>query len=414
MASTPANTENLLWQLSGAPTDGAQPYSGVIADMGGNLYGTTQAGGQNPMPAFGTVYELTPSGSSWNEKVLQTFHGANGYYPYASVIFDGSGNLYGTTLAGGSTYGSGCNAVGCGAVFELTSVGSSWTESVLYNFTDGTDGGEPYGPVTFDKSGKNLYGTTEFGGSASCSPSSPGCGVVFELTASSHGWKETVLHAFGGSDGKFPSTRLLVDAHGNVFGTTAKGGSGCGSLGCGVAFELTGHGSSWKETVIHAFTNGTDGGAPSSGLLADTKGALYGATSSGGNHGSGVVYKLTHSGANWKQQVLFAFDAGTSTAIAPYGELAFDTHGDLFGAAGGGSDCTIGHQRFSCGVVYRLTPKKKGMWSEANLFEFSKGLGGWFPNGGLLVNTAGDVFGTTQRSTKDAAGCCGVVYELIP
>jgi uncharacterized repeat protein (TIGR03803 family) len=348
---------------------------GVTGDSNGDLYTSTQTGGSSSGPGYGTVDEFNKNGTKWSESTLHVFKGSEGSSPYAAVTFDGAGTIYGTTRSGGSTYGSGCNTNGCGAVFTLTHGSHGWSESVLYSFTDGADGGYPQGPVTFDKSG-NLYGTTSGGGNASC-PLLGGCGTVFELARSS-GWKQGVVHAFGGTDGEYPYTRLAIDSHGNIFGTTPQGGSGCGTLGCGVVYEISGTGSSRTTKVIHAFTNGSDGGAPEGGLIADSKGNLYGTTSGGGSKGFGVAYKLSRSGASWKEKVLFNFSLAT-VAESPSGELVFDAHGNLFGVAAGGSST-----------------------------------GGWSPNGGLLVNDSGQVFGTTLKAHVNGAGCCGAVYELLP
>jgi uncharacterized repeat protein (TIGR03803 family) len=401
--------EDVIWDFADQ-TDGSGPLGGVIADAGGNLYATTQTGGQGNGAAFGTVDEFILGGSKWTESTLHTFHGSDGSGPLAPLVFDGHGNLYGTTHVGGATYGTGCNTNGCGAAFQLTHGSSGWSESVLYSFADGSDGGYPQGPLAFDKSG-NVFGTTAGGGKSSC-PLLGGCGVVFELTHST-GWSERVVYAFKGADGEYPYTRLVVDSHGDIFGTTPKGGSGCGSAGCGVVFELLKSGSSWSEKTVHSFTNGKDGGSPNSGLLADIKGNLYGATEAGGTTGFGVVYKLTRSGSSWNEKVLFDFSKSIGV-FTPYGELSFDTHGNLFGVAGGGNTCTVGRQHFSCGAIYELSPTRKGPWKETTILDFAFNADGWDPNGALLINGAGDIFGTTLKAAVNGAGCCGAVYEAVP
>ncbi|MBV8197105.1 MAG: hypothetical protein JO263_03140 [Candidatus Eremiobacteraeota bacterium] len=405
----PAYTEKLIWDFTDT-SDGSGPLAGVVADASGNLYATTQTGGVIKGNAFGTVDEFSSNGSKWSEATLYTFHGLDGSAPYAPVIFDTHGNLDGTTLTGGSTYGKGCNTNGCGAVFQLTHGSSGWSEAVLYSFTDGSDGGYPQGPLSFDQS-NNIYGTTEGGGKPAC-PLLGGCGVVFELTHSSR-WKERIVHAFSGADGQYPYTRLVVDTQGNIFGTTPKGGSGCGSIGCGVVFELVKSGSSWTAKTIHPFSGGSDGASPAGGLLSDSKGTLYGTTAAGGASGFGVAYKITRSGSTWKQKILFNFSK-TLGVYSPYGELTFDTHGNLFGAAAGGNTCTVGRQRFSCGIIYELSPARKGLWKEATILAFTFSANGWDPNGAPLVNGSGTVFGTTQKADVNGAGCCGAVYQLAP
>jgi uncharacterized repeat protein (TIGR03803 family) len=406
------DTESLLWSFGGK-YDGSTPVSGLIADASGNVYGTTVSGGAYPKYA-GSVYELMPDGSKSTEIQLYAFHRSDGYAPSASLVFDPKGHLYGTTQLGGSTYGSGCNTNGCGTVFEVSP--ATGGESVLYSFQGGADGISPLGPVVFDRHG-NLFGTTQQGGNSSCTFGN-GCGTVFELRSSGSSWKKTTIHTFSGTDGAFPSTRLAIDSHGNVLGT-ALGGTvtSCSNEGCGVIFALSPSGSSWTETVIHDFTGGNDGGmVPTlarTGLLADSKGNLYGATSSGAKSGLGAVYKLARSGSTYKLKVIYGFPRSTA-ARNPTGELSFDAHGNLLGAASGGNDkCPPGRNNNPCGTIYELSPAKKGPWKETDLFAFGYDNGGWTPNGGVVVNASGDVFGTTQNSNL-VASCCGGVFELEP
>ncbi|MGA2904008.1 MAG: choice-of-anchor tandem repeat GloVer-containing protein [Candidatus Korobacteraceae bacterium] len=235
-AATREWNEKVLHSFNNNGVDGAEPYAGLIFDAAGNLYGTTGNGGVN---AGGTVLELTPAGGgNWAETVLYSFcsqtNCTDGANPSASLIFDAAGNLYSTTDAGG-TYGD-------GTVFELTpTAGGGWTEQVLHSFNNnGTDGAYPYAGLIFDATG-NLYGTTLNGGTYQCVDE--GCGTVFELTPTAGGgWTEQVLHNFGnGTDGFWPYAGLILDAAGNLYGTTQLGGTGgnCGGYGCGTVFELT-------------------------------------------------------------------------------------------------------------------------------------------------------------------------------
>ena len=285
-----------LWIFGGAG-DGASPSGGLIFDRAGNLYGTTVGGGASN---GGAVFMLTPSGK---ETVLYSFCAqggskcTDGLGPFDSgVIFDSSGNLYGTTRAGGN---ANCTQ-GCGVVFKLTrptSVGGAWTESVLYSFTNGAnDGSSPQAGLIFDRSG-NLYGTTD--GSSSC------CGTVFELTPSGGPvWNETLLYRFAGSltDGSIPSSPLVMDASGSLFGTTMQGGPP--ACNCGILFKLTPTATPpWAESVLYQFTGDvTDGGSPWAGLIFDASGALYG--TAGGANGSGAVFEL--SGAAYGLKVAVA------------------------------------------------------------------------------------------------------------
>jgi uncharacterized repeat protein (TIGR03803 family) len=271
-------TEKLLHSFGNYP-DGSLPSSSLVFDAAGTLYGTTASGGHNGM---GTVFELMPDGSGgWTELVLHDFTDADGAFPYAGLIFDGAGNLYGTTSNGGTS-----NA---GTVFELTpTVGGSWTETVLHSFGNGTDGASPaYAGLTLVSG--SLYGTTAHGGtSSSCFR---GCGTVFELApAAGGGWTEQVLHNFGnGTDGILPYAGLVMDRTGKLYGTTTSGGT----FQEGTAFELSPSGGGWTEQVLYSFGNGTDGANPYAGLIMDAAGNLYGTTNLGGTNNDGTAFEIT-------------------------------------------------------------------------------------------------------------------------
>jgi uncharacterized repeat protein (TIGR03803 family) len=264
-------TESLIYSFHGQ-SDGSQPNAGLTMDTAGNLYGTTNLGGAN---GVGTVYELSPAGGgSWTESVLHSFGaGQDGANTWAEVTLDASGNLYGTTLAGG-TYGG-------GTVYELTPAGGVWTEDVLYSFTGGSDSSVPKAPVWVDASG-NLYGTTAGEGPDNV-------GVVFELTQSSGGtWAEHTLHTFNTQgDGYRPVSGLTPDASGNLYGTTWFGGAHA----LGTVYQMRpGSNGNWTELVVHSF-DGSDGNAPHTGVTIG-KGVLFGTTQEGGASGSGVVFAI--------------------------------------------------------------------------------------------------------------------------
>jgi uncharacterized repeat protein (TIGR03803 family) len=253
-----AGKETVLYRFTGA--DGMNPWQGLIRDSAGNFYGTTIGGGDF---GGGTVFKLDSSG---RETVLHSFNpnsiSGDGSFPeYGSLIRDSSGDLFGTTVVGGSGF--------LGTVFKLDVAG---TESILYNFS-GPDGEEPYGTLVRDAAG-NLYGTTYFGGAF-------GIGTVFKLDADG---TESILHSFGGSgDGLPPSPGLIADRDGDLYGATESGpGSHFGSV-----FKLD---ASGEETILHSFSakDGTGPVAP----VRDSKGNLYGATQSGGTYGGGVVFKI--------------------------------------------------------------------------------------------------------------------------
>jgi uncharacterized repeat protein (TIGR03803 family) len=269
-------TEKVLYSFNGNGTDGYAPYSGLVFDGAGNLYGTAYYGGTY---SRGTVFELTPQGGGgWTEKVLHSFgNGTDASAPFAGLTFDSAGNLFGTTEVGGAS--GGCAPYGCGTVFELTpGGGGTWTEKVVYSFGNGTDGTIPKAGVIFDAAG-NLYGTTYQGGTYNL-------GALFELTPLRGGtWTEQVLHNFGnGTDGANPYARLIFDSAGNLYGTTYQGGS----YGGGTVFRFNAQG----EVLLQNFS-GTDGAAPVAGLVLDTAGNLYGTTSSGGASNEGAVFEVT-------------------------------------------------------------------------------------------------------------------------
>jgi uncharacterized repeat protein (TIGR03803 family) len=382
------------------------PRRGLIFDPTGNLYGVAD-GGKNH--GGGTVFSLTRnSDGSWTESVLYSFCSppkcADGGYP-AGLIFDQEGNLYGATWEGG-THGG-------GVIFKLSqNPGGSWTENVLYNFcslANCVDGDASNAGLIFDSAG-NLYGTTWSGGAR-------GDGVVFKLTRNSgRKWTETVLHSFTGSDGMFPAAGLIFDGVGNLYGTTwGGGGSGNCDRGCGVVFELTPTSNGgWKEKVLHRFTGGKDGFAPFDGLIFDSAGNLYGTTNEGGNdtcvdYSCGIVFQLTpNASGNWKETVLHHF-TGRADGGFPYAGVISDQSGNLYGTTilgGDLSSCPPG----GCGVVFRLAPTSNGRWKETVLHAFHDHPG-YEPWGGLIFDEAGNLYGTTAG---DKTTTFGSVFEITP
>ncbi len=263
-------TETVLYRFTGG-NDGARPVGDLVFDQSGNIYGTTAGGGSSQE---GTVYELTPSNGDWTETVLWSFTGGNdGGKPAAGVIFDNAGNLYGTTQIGGTN--------GFGSVFQLAAAGSSWSQSTVYSFQNGGDGASPVGGLILDSSG-NLYGTATSKGQGSG-------GTLFELTPQQNGnWALTVLYAFVGQAGGGPQASLTMDDAGNLYGTTYKDGA----YGSGSAFRLIPASGGWNYVDLHDFTSGSDGAQPVSNLVLDANGNLYGTAFAAGGYGYGVIFEI--------------------------------------------------------------------------------------------------------------------------
>ncbi len=267
---TATGKEAVLYNFAGG-TDGAVPEAGLTLDAAGNLYGTTSAGGAN---GNGTVFKITApmKGSKWTETVLYSFGtGTDGATPVAAVTFDKAGNLYGTTSAGG--------AYGYGTVFQLTLSGSTWTEKILQNFQDGDDGAVPYGGLIADKAG-NFYGSATEGGTG-------GGGTIFELMPANGAWTFNVLYSNPGWGISGSFRNLVLDASGNLYGTTHCDGTN----NAGTVYKLTPAAGSWTYTSLYVFTGGTDGLYSYSNPVLE-QGHLYGTTKQGGADGSGVVWEI--------------------------------------------------------------------------------------------------------------------------
>jgi uncharacterized repeat protein (TIGR03803 family) len=404
-----AGTEKVLYTFTGG-ADGGNPYAGVVFDNAGNLYSTTFAGGTSGGCAgygCGTVFELTPgSGGAWTETVLYSFTGGvDGGSPASDLIFDSVGNLYGTT----DFYGSGgaCNdpTYGCGTAFELSPTSNGWAESVIYDFTDNDGGFNPAAGVIFDKNG-NLYGTAGSGGAHVR-------GTVYELVARNNGWSEKTLYAFGGSSGGAePADALIFDAAGNLYGTAYAGGTYDG----GTVFELTS--GSREAKTLHVFQCGFggcskkdkgDGANPLAGLVMDSAGNLYGTTRFGGNYKHGTVFKVARlAGGKWKETIIHSFTGGDDGEY-PYGGLTIDRAGKLYGTTSGGGTHVWG-------TVFELKPSRSGRWKESVLYDFSGGSDGGEPLADLVIDASGNLYGTAALGGD--AGCagygCGVVFEIIP
>ena len=395
-----AGKQKVLYSFTGG-TDGGDPAAALVFDTAGNLYGTTVVGGTGAACSggCGTVFQLKKTSGKWTETVLYNFQaGSDGKNPYGGVMIDAKGDLYGTTVSGGS--GGSCSGDGCGTIYKLTRSGNSWSESVLYSFTGGKDGAGPGGGVVFDKKG-NLYGTTPDGGEANgCG--GIGCGVVYELLPSGGGWRQKVIHTFtGGNDGATGSLGLLlIDKSGDLFGIAESGGA----HGAGTAFELAAAaGGKWKMSILDGFKGTPHAGFPYGGLIADASGNLYGTTYYGGANGLGSVFKLTRSRGKWSERVLYSFRTGTD-GNSPTSTLVFDSHGNLYGTTSAGGDAN------GDGTVFKLTPASRGKWTESVVYRFKNNPDGANPYYGLVLDKAGNLYGTTAIGGVSA----GVVFELTP
>lgn len=389
LESAAAQTETLMHNFTGSP-DGALPQRSGLVFYQSDYYGVTLEGGSSN---YGTFYYLyQDSIGAWREEIAFNFPGGDGgNYPIGTLITDAAGNFYGATLAGG--------AANCGVVFELHDNLGTWEETVLHSFS-GADGCDPEGPLVFDKAG-NLYGTTLVGGAYND-------GTAFEVSPSNGSWTETVLHSFGqGSDGFLPYGGLVLDAAGNVYGTTNDGGAySCIGLGCGIAFQLVPGPTGWTENIIHNFQGRSDGMYPNSPLIMDANGNLFGSTINGGglggSAGSGTVYELSPgAGGTWTETILHRFVGGTAGG-APSSPLTFGHSGTLYGETGQTSS--------SQGTIFRLVPQAGGVWQFKTLHTFS-GTDGAYPQGGLLYRSGGSLYGTTiyGGTAND-----GVAFLLTP
>jgi uncharacterized repeat protein (TIGR03803 family) len=374
--------------------DGAEPIGGFLADKAGNLYGVTEYGGDG----CGTVFKLAPDGT---ETVLYAFKGgSDGCYPAGAPIEDTAGNLYGTTGAGGGTCPgeNGGNSI-CGTIFRLAPDG---TETVLYAFKGESDGFYPSGGLLLDKHG-NLYGTTLSGGSFignSCEDD--GCGTVFKLAPDG---KKTILHTFtGDADGQAPIAPLIADKADNLYGATSGSNSLTCGTDCGTIFKLAPDGS---ETVLYEFCslmNCADGSAPSGGLIADNAGDLYGLTDVNGANGGGTLFELAADGT---ETSLYSFEWYGPDGTFPIGRLVRDKRGNFYMAtARGGKGCgrTLG-----CGTIVKVTPDGTG----TVLHYFEKRTGD-YPTGSLILIN-GYLYGTTQGGGS-SSNCynygCGTVFAV--
>jgi hypothetical protein len=322
--------------------------------------------------------------------------GSDGGNPYGPLVADQAGNLYGIAALGGDA--------GLGVVFELASgPNDTWTETVLHSFS-GSDGAYPNPGLTFDAQG-NLYGTTFAGGQTG--------GVAFELSPGQSGaWSFSLLNSFGSASspgGSEPNGNLVLDTTGNAYGTTQLGGAGvCSNFPgpCGVVFELSPAGSgTWTESVLYSFKGRPDGEFPYASVFFDSAGNLDGTTNEGGSGkcndgegaiiGCGTVFALSPSGGGWSETQLYNFKK--SEQNMPGSTLVSDSNGSLFGTAGYD--------------VFRVRPVTGGKWKKETIYEFTEGIGGTIPSSGVTFDSQGNLYGTTSSSRLSGFS---TVFELSP
>lgn len=381
-----AQTYSVLHTFTGGG-DGGNPESGLTAGGAGNFYGVTSSGGPYQL---GVAFRFSRSGAGWTLSPIYSFRGgSDAAAPYGAMVVGPDGSLYGTSMIGGN---SACSYYGCGTVYKLTppasvchSVSCPWTETVLYRFS-GLDGLQPTTSVVFDRVG-NLYGTTSQGGPY-------GQGDVYELSPSGNGWSESVLWNFtGGLDGGRPECSLLVDSAGNLYGTTSTGGFNSK----GAVFELSPSGSGWNLSQIYSFEGQGIGSTPYSGLATDAQGNLYGSTVQGGQSSGGMAFELSPLGGGWIYTPISNFVGG-----GPEAPPVLDAAGNLY------FTCDVcGH----AGYDVKLTDNN-GSWISTLLHGFTGGgNGATFPVGSLVFDASGNIYGMTYDGGTYGGG---VIYEITP
>jgi uncharacterized repeat protein (TIGR03803 family) len=398
---------------------GAKTPMGLAADKAGNLYGSTLTGGSG---SWGTIFELSPpslSGSRWDMQVLSNVNNKEfGGGPSWSMIAP-NGDLYGATSDGGVRGG--------GTLYQFQRGDHGWGEPIpLFNFASSSSPIDSRSELIADSSGA-LYGTTHgSGGKAG--------GTVFKLGPGPDGWTMTVLHRFGGGDGDgaYPYGGLAMDGAGALYGTT----SGGGKDDLGTVFKLTPTDHGWEQTLLHTFrqmdgSRGEGGLSPMAGLTPGDDGTLYGTTAGGGKFGAGVVFSLTPSDHNgWSQRVLYHFKREAGDGFAPNSRLVFGQSGALYGTTKAGGDMP-GYSGY--GTVFKLVPAATGWrevvlhfierlqrddvaaatgWSEVVLHCFTGGADGAGPTGSLIRDPSGKLFGTTIGVGRSGAPNDGTVFAI--
>jgi uncharacterized repeat protein (TIGR03803 family) len=372
----------IIYPFAGG-TNAAYPGGAMIFDGTGSLYGLA-AGGANNVAA---VFKLTPSGSeSWTESLIYSFLNFSNY-PGPNIVFDASGNLYGSFASAGS----------CGAIYQLTpGSGGIWTEATIFSFTDSADQGCYPANLIFDPSTGRLYGETQIGGAFNG-------GAVFALEPAAGGvWNFNLIYSFGSATaGDAPTGPLTLDSSGSLYGTTLYGGSYSG----GTVYKLSYGMDGWTETTLYNFTGGYNGNSAGSGVIFDGLGNLYGTTNEpGGGDDVGNVYKLTPTKGEWVIHVIHTFTGGPDGGDPSGYQLAIDGAGNLYGTTARGG-------LYNYGAVFRLVPSTGGRWRETVLHAFTNGADGGSPYTVIILGSSGNLYGTAYNGGTYGYG---VAFEIRP
>jgi uncharacterized repeat protein (TIGR03803 family) len=372
--------------------EGEYADTDLETDSAGNIYGTTVLGGDF---GGGTVFQLSPTPNGWVHTVLYSFTGgADGGEPYKGVTLDHEGNLYGTAVTGGS---GNCEG-GCGVVYKLSNTGGTWTQTVIHAFTGGDDGSGPGARVTVGGAG-NIYGMTPTGGAY-------GLGTIYKIHQASLGvWTFSVIHAFmGGADGSSGSAGRMILRGGRLYGAATTGGR----YGSGVVFQLEAGGFGERELkTLYSFRGQPDGSFPYGALFIDRLGYIYGTTYYGGTNGIGTVYKISPTAAprrfgEWKEEVIYSFQPGTD-GNSPISNLVSDAAGNLYGTTSEGG---LGR-----GTIFKLSRVGASNWTETVVHAFAGPPDGGFSYTGMVVDVFGNFYGATVHGGEDDDGC---VYKFTP
>jgi len=382
-----ASTEKVLWNFGGS-ADGRVPTGNLIVDASGNFYGVTLLGGAYDI---GTVFELSPDGhGGWTEAVLYSFGSqtGDGIQPTSGLVMDSKGNLYGTTEFGGANQ--------TGTVFELSPAsGGGWTESVIHTFgpSGKGDGQYPASDLAFDAQG-NMFGTTFAGGASSF-----GEGTLYELSPSSNGWTETILHSFPSSrnDGANPKTGVLVGKiQTHLYSSTTSGGAD------GTIYRLWFNNGQWVEKRINDNSGEQTGGD----LVMDRHLNIYGASNNAGANGTGSLWEMVYHPNRMRSfRLLYSFGAdGSGDGTHPQSGVIVGADGTVYGTTGfGGAN--------NQGIVFALTKSENNQWEEKILYGFTGGNDGGAPVGQLIQDTQGNLYGVGFGGGTHGGG---VVFEVTP